>query len=123
MLSCGDTFLASDDDAEKLHLWIVVTPPSEGEVVTVCLVSARQRSERLVVMNSGDHPFVRHESVIAYSYSKIRATADIEAALATGAARKREPVSEAVLARIRAGLIDSDFTPNGVRHYYNSVMK
>jgi hypothetical protein len=123
MLRCGDTFLTGDEGEENLHLWIIVTPPSEGEVVTVCLVSAHKRSERLVVLNVGDHPFVRHESVIAYHYSRIRATSDIESALATGAAKRREPVSDNILKKIQAGVIDSDFTPNGVRYYYNSVMK
>lgn len=120
MLSCGDTFLTGDDD--NFHLWIIITPPNEGEVVTVCVVTAHKRSERLVVLNKGDHPFIDHESVVAYLYSKIRAVADIEAALVTGAAKKREPIAEPILKRAQSCLIESDFTPNGVRHYFKSVM-
>lgn len=36
-------------------------------------------------------------------------------------AKMREPVSPELLRRIRAGLRDSDFTPNGVRHFYGSL--
>jgi hypothetical protein len=122
MLDCGDTFLTGDGDEDNFHLWIIITPPTEGEVVTVCLVTARKGSERLVVLNQGDHPFVRRESVIAYAHSKIRAIEDIRELLKRGLARRREPVSFPLLKRIQAGLLESEFTPNGVLFYYRSVM-
>lgn len=121
MVSCGDTFLTGDG-SEDFHLWIIITPPTEGEVVTVCMVTAHKKSERLVVLSVGDHPFIKHESVIAYRWSTIRAVDDIESAFLTNAAKRREPISEALLKRLQAGLLDSEFTPNGVLHYYKSVM-
>jgi hypothetical protein len=122
MLNCGDTFLTGDGEEDNFHLWIVITPANEGEVVTVCVVTAHKRSERLVVLNQGDHSFIQHESVIAYHYSKIRTVPDIEELLNKGIAKKRDPVSPELLKRIRAGLVESDFTPNGVRAYYSEVM-
>ena len=121
-LKCGDTFLTGDGNEDNFHLWIVLTSPNEGEVVTVCLVTAHKRSERLVVLNKGDHPFVQHESVIAYGFSQIRSVEDIQELLRSGAAKPRDPVSPELLKKIRAGLVDSDFTPNGVRAYYRLVM-
>lgn len=121
-LNCGDTFLTGDGNEDNFHLWIVLTPPTDGEVVTVCLVTAHKRSERLVVLNQGDHPFVQHESVIAYRFSQIRSVGDIQELLRSGGAKVRHPVSPVLLKRIRAGLLDSDFTPNGVRAYYRLVM-
>lgn len=121
MLNCGDTFLTGDS-SEDFHLWIIITPPTEGEVVTVCMVTAHKKSERLVVLDVGDHPFIKHESIIAYRWSKIRAVDEIESAFLTQAAKPREPVSDAILRKVQAGLLDSDFTPNGVLHYYKSVM-
>jgi hypothetical protein len=85
-------------------------------------VTAHKRSERLVVLNQGDHPFIQHESVIAYLYSKIRTVPDIEELLNKGIAKKRDPVSPELLKRIQTGLVESDFTPNGVRAYYREVM-
>jgi hypothetical protein len=121
MLNCGDTFITGDGDEENFHLWIVITPPSAGEVVTVCVVTTTKRSERLVVLNVGDHPFIKHESVIAYIYSKIRMVTDIEAVVTSRAAKAREPVSRQLLNRARAGLVDSDFTPNYIRFYYSTL--
>jgi hypothetical protein len=122
MLNCGDTFLTGDGVEDNFHLWIVITPANEGEVVTACVVTAHKRSERLVVLNQGDHPFIQHESVIAYLHSKIRTVPDLEELLNKGIAKKRDPVSLELLKRIQAGLVESDFTPNGVRAYYREVM-
>ncbi|HVZ17447.1 MAG TPA: hypothetical protein VG897_10050 [Terriglobales bacterium] len=123
MLNCGDAFLfGTDDDPDDYHLWIVVSPPKLGEVVTVCVVSAHKRSERLVVLNQGDHEFITHESVIAYKWSRILLVADIEAAVAKGVAKKKPPMSAELLKKIQNCLVESDHTPNGVRHYFKEVM-
>jgi len=123
MLNCGDTFLiGTDEDAEDLHLQIITTPPKEGEVVTVCVVSAHKRSERSVVLNEGDHEFITHESVIEFKWSKIRYVTDIEAAIANGGAKTRAPIAPEILKKAQNWLVESDFTPNGVRHYFKEVM-
>jgi hypothetical protein len=122
MLNCGDTFLIEDEDGLDRHLWIVVTPPTEGEVIIVSVTTQRKKSEALVVLRKGDHPFISHDSVVAYAYSGIRAVDDIELAIENCTATRREPVPEAILKKVRVGLRDSDFTPNGVRHYYRAVM-
>lgn len=122
MLKCGDTFLTGDGDEDNFHLWVIVTSPSEGEVVTVCMVTARKKTERLVQLAPGDHPFVKHNSAIAYGFSKIRTVADIESLFANGSAYPKEPMAPHVLSRIQAGVIDSDFVPNGVRAFYLAVL-
>src|ERR1700674_5790045 len=109
MLNCGDTFYAGDTEDDEPHLSVIITPPDEGEVVTVTVTTLRLRSEKLVRLNKADHPFIRHESVIAYSYSRIRAVDEIESAIQSGNATLREPVTPELLKRIRMGLRDSDF--------------
>src|ERR1039458_10137898 len=121
MLNLGDTFLTGDEQDDTLHLWIILTPPSEGEVVTVSVTTKRRRSETLVQLHPGDHPFIVHDSVIAYSYARIRTVEEIEIAVASGAARLRESVSQELLKRVCDGLIESDFTPNGIRDFYKSL--
>jgi hypothetical protein len=121
MLNCGDTFYAGDTEDDEPHLSIIITPPSEGEVVTVTVTTRRHKSETLVLLKVGDHPFIKHESVISFFYSRVRSVDDIEAAIQSGAATVREPVTPELLKRIRRGLLDSDFTPNGVRYFYRSL--
>jgi len=121
MLNCGDTFYAADTEDDEPHLCIIITPPEAGDVVVVSVTTRRRKSETLVCLNVGDHPFIKHPSVIAYAYSRITSVDEIELAIKSGNAKTREPVSPELLKRIRAGLRDSDFTPNGVRHFYNSL--
>lgn len=116
-LNCGDSFLAGPAD-ESLHLKIIVTPPRAGEVVVVSVTTRREHSETLVILHPGDHPFLQRESVVAYRYSEIREVAMIETALRDGQALQREPIAPHLLKRIRDGLRDSEFTPNGVRQYF-----
>ncbi len=118
MLVCGDTFLAGETEDDEPHLWVVITPPKDDEVITVSVTTQRRHSETLVKLKDGDHPFIRHDSVVAYAYSRIRTVEDIEAAITAGTAKRREPMSKEIVDRIRAGLLDSDFTPNGVRRYF-----
>ena len=66
--------------------------------------------------------FVRNESVVAYSYASVRHVTDIEKAIANGTAIKREKVSADILRRARSGILESDFTPIGVRHLYREFM-
>jgi len=123
MLSRGDTFLTGDEQDDTLHPWIILTPPSEGEVVTVSVTTKRRRSETLVELHPGDHPFIVHDSVIAYSYSRIRTVEEIEVAVASGTAKLREPISPKILERVCNGLLDSDFTPNGIRNFYKNTLE
>ncbi len=118
MLSCGDTFYASDDEDEEPHLQVIITSPEEGEVITVPVTTKRRHSETLVQLAEGDHPFIKWQSVISYAYARIRTVESIEALLNCGKAKPKEPASPELLKRIKMGLKDSEFTPNGVRHYF-----
>ena len=75
-------FLTGDGDEDNFHLGYR-HPIAEGEVVTVCMVTATKKTERLVSLEPGDHPFIKHKSAISYGFSKIRMVADIEPLLRT----------------------------------------
>jgi hypothetical protein len=117
-----ETRFAGDTEYDQYHLWIILTPPAAGTVVTVSLTTRRKRSDPLVVVKPGEHPFVKCESVIAYGYASVRHVGDIEKAISNGTAIKKERVSADILRRARSGLLESDFTPIGVRHLYREFM-
>lgn len=122
MLSCGDTFYAGDSEDDEPHLNIVITSPEEGEVITVPVTTKRRYSETLVQLAIGDHPFIKWQSVISYSYATIRTVEEIEAAVNCGKAKLMDRVTDQLLKRVRMGLRDSEFTPNGVRRYYLDLL-
>jgi hypothetical protein len=120
-MDCGDAFMLEDEDGSKEHLHVLLTKPtSEGEVVTACICTRRSRSETLICLDFGDHPFIKHPSIVAYRFAAIRRCDDIEAAIMRGEARLQERVSESLLKKMQNGLLDSDFTPNAVRAFFKS---
>lgn len=123
-MDCGDTFMIEDEDGEDEHLHILLTAPSlGGEVVTASISTKRKRSETLVCVHPGEHPFIRVESVVPYHFSAIRSCAAIEEAIKSGAARAKEKASPDLVRRMQSGLIDSEFTPPGVRAYFIGITR
>jgi hypothetical protein len=117
-MDCGDAFMIEDEEGGKEHLHVLLTKPaSEGEVVTACISTRRSRSETLVCLEVGDHPFIKHPSIVAYRFAAIRRCSDIEAAIVRGDARLQPKASDALVKRMQDGLVDSDFTPNEVRAF------
>jgi hypothetical protein len=114
--------MIEDEDGEDEHLHVLLTTPSlAGEVVTASISTRRKWSETLVCVHPGEHPFIHLESVVPYHFSAIRTCAAIEAAIKSGAARPKEKASPELVRRMQAGLIDSDFTPPGVRAYFVGI--
>lgn len=122
MLECGDSFLIEDADGPECHLWIVITPPSEGEVIIVSVTTKRQKSETLVILRRGEHPFIEHDSVIAYKYSKAVTVESIETAIRNGTAKKHARASPSLLKKAQDGLLESDFSSHGIRSLYKIFM-
>jgi len=121
-MECGDTFMIDDEDGCDEHLHVLLTSPSlAGEVVTASISTRRRRSETLVCVHPGEHPFVTSESVVPYHFAAIRTCAAIEASVKKGTARPKEKASPELVRRLQAGLIDSEFTPPGVRAYYVGI--
>lgn len=120
-MQCGDAFMLDDDDEAKEHLHVILTKPTaEGEVVTVVICTRQRWSETLLCLDVGDHPFIRHASVVAYRYARIRKCSAVEGALARGQARSKERVSPQLLKRMQQALSDSDFVSNDVRAFFKT---
>jgi len=118
----GDTFMLENEDGTDEHLHVLLTSPSlAGEVVTVSISTRRPKSEILVCLGPGDHPFITRPSVCPYRFAKIRSESSIIAAINNGTARHKEPASEALISKLVAGLMDSDFAPPGVKAFYLGI--
>jgi hypothetical protein len=90
------------------HLYIVITEPDEGgKAVCVNVSTAYSFSERTCVLKIGDHPFVKHESVVRYQYAKILDLKLVEKALMTRqfsfVCKQHLPCSTELLQRIEMG--------------------
>jgi hypothetical protein len=66
--SAGDTFLAASPRGTKLHLTIVLCDPS-GNPPTILTVSLNTKSDftdPTLILNVGDHPFIKRETAVSY---------------------------------------------------------
>lgn len=109
-VAVGQTlFLAPKSDVVPAHLWVVACGPVHDppQVVLVSLSSAREGSDRTTVLQRGDHPFVRHETVVFYQDARVVMVHQLEKLLAAEVARTREGCSPELLQRIQDGCLKS----------------
>ena len=63
------------------------------------------------VIRHGDHPFIKHESVVAYHYARLIAVDKMMEWKNKHYDEAWPPVKQPLLKRIQQGAIDSDYTP------------
>ena len=103
----------------KPHLWCVLTDPDpiSAKVVMVHLVTARGHTDRTVVLQCGDHPFVRVETHVAYGSANLFTSSRLDEALRSGAASRDHNMSASLLQCVRAGLYVSSRTMHFLKEH------
>lgn len=121
---CGETFLLYDEEnfSEKPHLHVVITEPDEsGRLVLVSITSRRAKSDTMVCLETGDHPFITRSSVITFAFSKIITAARLAEMVASGDATPKERASEQLVARAQKGMLETDRAPREVQQLFRSI--
>lgn len=108
-LSAGDTFLTvSKSPSVSDHLWFIISDPTldEHNILFVNLTTwiPDRKQDESCILNRGEHPFIRHKSIINYSRAQIASLANISALHEQNLIIMKEPVPDAVLDRIRQGI-------------------
>lgn len=126
----GTCILAQDELGIRKHLLIFLTDlipvvrdnETQYFAIAVNLTTLKNRpgkksrQDTTTILKSSDHPFITHDSIIAYEYARIVSKSEALNMLKSG--DKRENISESVLARIIAGLQKSKYTRFEVRDFY-----
>jgi len=114
-MRAGDTFFPIA--RERLpHLWLVITSPgADRQLAIVNVTTKRLGSDETCVLQIGDHPFIRHDSVVLYEKAQTADADDLEGAMVELHLEARTPLPPAVLARVQSGALSSVFTPRGVK--------
>lgn len=121
---CGETFLLFDDEnfTGTPHLHIVITEPDEtGWLVLVSVTTRRAKSDTMVCLDAGDHPFITHPSVITYAYSEIITVTKLTEMIANGDATPKKRASDALVARAQRGMLETDRAPREVQQLFRSI--
>lgn len=113
----GDTFLLTRGTGDVAHLWVILWGPAGAAqaFLAVYLTTLRAHSDRGCVLGAGEHPFLHHDTAVAYGAVQRWTGERLGELVAAGVARPRQPVSAAVLERLRAGFFASPRTPHAMR--------
>jgi hypothetical protein len=124
MLKCGDAFLMAQPRVSVEHLWIVATEPlpNTDQVIIVNVTKARDHSDKTVILRPGDHPFVKTTSVIYFHGSLVTDLKQVEKGFAARICSPHRPCSPQLIRRIQQGLLESGFTPNGIKEFYRRTI-
>lgn len=112
----GDTFLLTRGTGSTPHLWVVLWGPAGAAraFLSIYLTTLRPHSDRSCVLRAGEHPFIQHDTAVAYGEVQRWPEERLDELIAAGIAKPRQPVSAAVLARLRAGFFASARTPHAM---------
>jgi hypothetical protein len=122
MLPCGYAFLDGNDEEQDYHLHIVATDAdASGDAIVVSVSTLYRFADRTVLLKPVDHPWLKHDSYVAYSFARLRKIADIEARLARLPQMVRQGCSESLIRRIQDGILESEQSEHGIKNYYREV--
>lgn len=112
-MNAGDTFRFS----YSLHLWVVVSEPrlDADNVLLVSFTSNKSWQDQSCILGPGDHRYLTKETVFYYAKAKLMTDVELDAMLAAGELTLDDPVSTAVLGRIREGAARSRRLAGGHR--------
>jgi len=106
-MQAGDTFLLPGADD---HLWAVISDPGMDpqNVVTVLFVSWTEKYDQACILNTGDHPFIRHATCVQYPGARVVADARLEQLNAESKLRLKAPLRPEILSRIQKAAQSAD---------------
>ena len=116
----GDTLLPSHKYKNiDCHLWVVLTDPDGDplKVVMVNMTSLRPNVDTTVILDIGEHPFVRYKTVINYGCARFTEIRSINKVLEKGLVTIKDPASDKLLQKIQNGLLESMETPKDIKEY------
>ncbi len=100
-MHCGDALLlpAPASGVGTPHLWILVTEPDPAThlCVIVSVTTLREGKDQTVILDKGDHPFIRHSSTVFFSDAMLADARRLEADIATGTALPHASCSPGLL--------------------------
>ena len=118
-IHASSTYLLYNPEHKKLHLWIALTDP-EGDsemFVAVMVVSKQRFTDPTVILDSGDHPFIKHPSSIQFGTANYFYNKNIQRKIKKGFGNFQPDLSEDVFDRIRVGLPQSPWSVPSITNY------
>lgn len=127
LLDYSSTFLLPITPRSTEHLWIVLTKPQGPlrEAICAYITTLRSDSDTTVVVNVGDHVFIKHKSVINYSQARCLSLEAVDKLLSkrthSFASAILDQYDLTLLEEIKEGLLRSKSTPNEIKAQFRQA--
>jgi hypothetical protein len=102
IITAGYTALIQDNPSTK-HLYIFLTREFEQpeKSILINVTTPDNLSDRSILLQPADHPFIKYESVLSYPFCKIIEVSRIPALIQGGLFVPREPIDAILLKKIQ----------------------
>jgi hypothetical protein len=106
-MNAGDVFRLGG--VADIHTWAVISDPTldASRVLLVSFTTWDRLEDQACVLESADHPFIRHRTCVSYSRAKLASDAALEQLKAANRLIMLDALTAQVLARIREGAMAS----------------
>ena len=85
-----------------------------GLTVIVSVTTLRNALDQTLILRAGDHPFIRHESVVFFADARIVNGARLQMLVDEYRMRTHQPCATWLIDEVEAGLKASPYTPKKV---------
>ena len=105
------------------HLRVVIAelPGSPTQVLVVYLTTKKENSDTTVVLKSGDHNFIKHDTVVSYADSRIFDKDDLIDRIERKLFKPDKPFDIEKVRIMQRGLLDSPYTPKAIKDLYRKA--
>ena len=104
-----------NDTHQIEHLWVVATNPNEDELVAVVnITTLRGAKDQTVVLRSGEHRFIKHDSCVNYTMAEIVKVEKLQERFGSGMAKRHSDMTANLTALVLGGFTASPFTKNRI---------
>jgi hypothetical protein len=108
LVQAGDTFLLVNKKLDD-HLWVILSDPNKDaeKVLIVSLTTAAPHKELICLVQPVEHPWVTHETCVAYNFAKVVSLANLYSWKDAGHLQIQPPLAASLLNRIREQAAES----------------
>lgn len=120
----GDVFHLPIPRPDFGHIHVIITSINIHTGAFLCVPIDSWENNRLsdstVILNPGDHPFIRKKSYVNYDKASIKNIDQLNTWIKNGDARKLDPISNELFEIIRLGIRKSENTDTEIIEFYNN---
>ncbi|WP_089725378.1 hypothetical protein [Candidatus Thiosymbion oneisti] len=112
-------------DPTRKHLFILLTDPRPDDrltlLVSISSVNPRIHHDGTCLLFVGDHTFIKRDSYVNFAQARIESVDKLEAGVREGILVPQGTIKGDVFARICRGLMESRFTPQKAKRFYEEL--